>query len=109
MYTEGVTQDRVDPPPLESDPVIEAYQAGLDRSLLRERLKRTPAPIHVKRAGRPRDLEVIAELEALRDEAGKDERRPQAALRAACEGLTAETTVSSTCSSVTSCEDRQPG
>jgi hypothetical protein len=30
-------------PPLEHDPVIEAYKAGIDRSLLRERLKRTPA------------------------------------------------------------------
>ena len=29
--------------PLEPDPVIEAYKAGVDRSLLRERLKRTPA------------------------------------------------------------------
>lgn len=29
--------------PIEPDPVIEAYKAGVDRSLLRERLKRTPA------------------------------------------------------------------
>jgi hypothetical protein len=29
-------------PPLDPDPVIEAYKAGIDRSLLRERLKRTP-------------------------------------------------------------------
>jgi len=30
-------------PPIDPDPVIEAYKAGVDRSLLRERLKRTPA------------------------------------------------------------------
>jgi hypothetical protein len=29
--------------PIEPDPVIEAYKAGVDRSLLRERLTRTPA------------------------------------------------------------------
>jgi hypothetical protein len=28
---------------IEPDPVIEAYKAGVDRSLLRERLGRTPA------------------------------------------------------------------
>lgn len=30
-------------PPIDPDPVIEAYKAGVDRSLLRERLKRTPS------------------------------------------------------------------
>ena len=30
-------------PAIEPDPVIEAYKAGVDRSLLRERLARTPA------------------------------------------------------------------
>ncbi len=30
-------------PPPEPDPVIEAYKADIDRTLLRERLKRTPA------------------------------------------------------------------
>jgi hypothetical protein len=30
-------------PPIEPDPVIEDYKAGVDRSLLRERLTRTPA------------------------------------------------------------------
>ena len=30
-------------PPIETDQVIEAYKAGIDRSLLRERLTRTPA------------------------------------------------------------------
>ncbi len=29
-------------PPLEPDPVIEAYKRGLDRTLIRENLKRTP-------------------------------------------------------------------
>ncbi|MBA2302595.1 MAG: hypothetical protein H0W08_08170 [Acidobacteria bacterium] len=32
-----------DDSPLEPDPVIEAYKKGIDRSLLRERLKKTPA------------------------------------------------------------------
>ncbi len=30
------------PPPFEPDPVIEAYKSGIDRSLIRESLKRTP-------------------------------------------------------------------
>ncbi len=30
------------PPSLDPDPVIEAYKKDIDRSLLRERLKRTP-------------------------------------------------------------------
>ena len=30
-------------PPIDPDPVIEAYKTGVDRSLLRERLKRTPS------------------------------------------------------------------
>jgi hypothetical protein len=29
--------------PLDKDPVIEAYKAGIDRTLIRERLRRTPA------------------------------------------------------------------
>jgi hypothetical protein len=38
------TPDRTLPrlPPLEPDPVIEAYKAGIDRTLLRESLKQTP-------------------------------------------------------------------
>jgi len=30
------------PPPFELDPVIEAYKQGVDRSLVRENLRRTP-------------------------------------------------------------------
>ena len=30
------------PPPFEPDPVIEAYKKDVDRSLIRENLKRTP-------------------------------------------------------------------
>ncbi len=30
------------PPPFEPDPVIEAYKQGVDRSLVRENLRRTP-------------------------------------------------------------------
>lgn len=71
-------------PPLEPDPVIEAYKERIDRSLLRERLKRTPteriedlASLAAfaeelsrakRREERPKDLEAVAELEALRDE-----------------------------------------
>jgi hypothetical protein len=38
-----VSKSKRPAPPIEPDPVIEAYKAGVDRSLLRERLKRTPA------------------------------------------------------------------
>jgi hypothetical protein len=31
-----------DVPPIESDPVIEVYKRGVDRTLLRENLKQTP-------------------------------------------------------------------
>ena len=34
---------RPDQPDLDRDPVIEAYKAGIDRTLIRERLARTPA------------------------------------------------------------------
>jgi hypothetical protein len=37
-----VRESRAASPLIEPDPVIEAYKAGVDRSLLRERLKRTP-------------------------------------------------------------------
>lgn len=33
----------IDDEPFETDPVIEAYKAGIDRTLIRERLERTPA------------------------------------------------------------------
>lgn len=86
---------RDDLSPAWRDPVIEVYKRDVDRALLRENLKLTPAQrldaltktvelceelrlgmkkAHVKRAaGRPKDLEAIAELEALREErdAGK--------------------------------------
>lgn len=39
-YTASMDAGRL--PPLEPDPVIEAYKKDVDRSLLRERLKRTP-------------------------------------------------------------------
>jgi hypothetical protein len=70
------------------DPVIEVYKKDVDRTLLREALKRTPEQrlrelmrlqrlaVELRRAGRqafdvrpgPKDLEAIAELEALREE-----------------------------------------
>lgn len=67
------------------DPVIEAYKAGIDRTLLRENLRLTPDERvrNLQRlqrladaareagaiaAGRPKDLEVIAELESLGEE-----------------------------------------
>jgi hypothetical protein len=34
---------RPSPIAFEPDPVIEAYKAGIDRTLIRERLRRTPA------------------------------------------------------------------
>ncbi len=65
------------PPPFEPEPVIEAYKSGIDRSLIRENLKRTPDErmralaalqrfaAELRRAGR------IAELEAIREERSK--------------------------------------
>jgi hypothetical protein len=76
--------------PLEPDPVIEAYKKDIDRTLLDANLKLSPeqrllklmemqrfaeelrragqrAREEQRAAGRPKDLEAIAELEALRD------------------------------------------
>jgi hypothetical protein len=65
------------------DPVIEAFKKDVDRTLLRENLKLTPDQrvrklAHFMRsleevraagaAGRPKDFQAIAELEALREE-----------------------------------------
>ena len=52
----------------ESDPVIEAYKAGLDRTLLRERLARTPAE-------RVEDLVALARFAEALHEAGAAARR----------------------------------
>lgn len=41
-YT-GFMSSNVAPPPLDPDPVVEAYKAGIDRTLIRERLERSPA------------------------------------------------------------------
>jgi hypothetical protein len=78
-----------EPVSLDPDPVIEAYKRDVDRTLLRENLKLSPeerllklplvgltcrcatleALIRMKRAaGRPKDFEALAELEALREE-----------------------------------------
>jgi hypothetical protein len=63
-----------------ADPVIERYKSDVDRTLLRENLKLTVEERirklvrlqrfaeELRRAGRPKDLEAIAELEALREE-----------------------------------------
>lgn len=82
------------PPSIEPDPVIEAYKKDIDRTLIRENLKLTVTQrfeklmalqefaeemrragqrlIHVKRAaGRPKDFEAIAELEAILEERGE--------------------------------------
>ena len=84
------------PVSLEPTPVIEAYKKDVDRTLLRENLKLTPAQrveklqrmaedfaklrepdavvtrfaevLRVLSAGRPKDFEAIAELEALQEE-----------------------------------------
>lgn len=42
VYTEPMCPDPVSPA-FDPDPVIEAYKAGIDRTLIRERLKRSPA------------------------------------------------------------------
>lgn len=74
---------RMDRP--EPDPVIEAYKRDIDRTLIRQNLrrsveKRLEALMELQRfaeelgragkraAGRPKDLEVIAELEAILEE-----------------------------------------
>ena len=72
-------------PPLEPDPVVEAYEKAVDRSLIREnlrcsveeRFRRLMAlqrfAEELRPAGRPKDLETVAELEAIREERGRGE------------------------------------
>ena len=49
-------------PTIDPDPVVEAYKAGIDKTL-----------IAVKRAaGRPKDLETVAELETIAEQASRD-------------------------------------
>lgn len=75
------------------DPVIEVYKKDVDRTLIRRNLKLSheerlqnamelqrfaqelrKAGRHVKRsAGRPKDLEAISELEAIREEKQNEE------------------------------------
>jgi hypothetical protein len=62
------------------DPVIEAYKKDVDRTLLRENLKLTVEErfqkferfmeflTELRAAGRPKDLEAIAQLQALLEE-----------------------------------------
>lgn len=81
-------QDRRAPdhPPLEKDPVIEAYKEGVDRTLLRENLRRTIAERlsnlvarrrlaeEAGRAGRPHSGRVESAAPAC-DESRKPARR----------------------------------
>jgi len=65
--------------------IIEFYKKDIDRTLLRENLKLTPEERLLKlmalqrfadelrAAGRPKDLEAIAELEALAEEQHKSQ------------------------------------
>jgi hypothetical protein len=53
---------------LDSDPVIEAYKAGVDRTRIRERLARTPAQ-------RADDLVALARFAEELREAGASARR----------------------------------
>jgi hypothetical protein len=53
---------------LESDPVVEAYKAGVDRTLIRERLARTPAE-------RVEDLVALARFADELRQAGAAARR----------------------------------
>ena len=59
---------RESPEPLDRDPVIEAYKAGVDRTLIRERLKRTPAE-------RAEDLVALARFAEELARAGDERRR----------------------------------
>lgn len=65
-YTLGVAMDRLF---LEPDPVIEAYKRDIDRSLLRERLKKTPAE-------RVDDLVRLADFAEELRRAGQKARKP---------------------------------
>jgi hypothetical protein len=60
--SESVSRDR------ECDPVVEAYKAGVDRTLIRERLARTPAE-------RAEDLVALARFAEELREAGAAGRR----------------------------------
>jgi hypothetical protein len=60
--SDSVSRDR------ESDPVVEAYKAGVDRTLIRERLARTPAE-------RVEDLVALARFAQELREAGAAARR----------------------------------
>jgi hypothetical protein len=51
-----------------ADPVVERYKLDLDRSLIRASLRRS---IEERAAGRPKDFEAIAELEAIQEERGR--------------------------------------
>ena len=63
-----------------SDPVVDAYKKDIDRTLIRENLTRTPEERlrqlmklqefaeALQAAGRVKDMEAIAELEAIREE-----------------------------------------
>ena len=53
---------------LEPDPVIDAYKVGVDRTLIRERLARTPAE-------RVQDLVAMARFAEELRKAGADARR----------------------------------
>ena len=55
-------------PPFEPDPVIEAYKQGIDRTLIRESLKRTPDE-------RMRALVALQRLAAELRRAGRDAAR----------------------------------
>jgi hypothetical protein len=56
-------------PPLEPDPVIEAYKKDIDRSLLRERLKRTPTE-------RVEDLTALVRFADELAAAGRSRKQP---------------------------------
>ena len=57
-----------DRPPFDPDPVIEAYKKDVDRTLLRERLKRTPTE-------RLEDLAALAAFAKELAEAGRRRKR----------------------------------
>ncbi|MDP9190881.1 MAG: hypothetical protein M3P06_04165 [Acidobacteriota bacterium] len=54
------------------DPVVEFYKRGVDRTLIRENLRRSPEDrlraLQERQRIAAKDLEVVAELEAIREE-----------------------------------------
>jgi len=55
------------------DPVVDAYKPGIDRTLIRRCISLEALIVSKRAAGRPKDLEAVAELELIRDENAETE------------------------------------